>query len=357
MQNVRRNFMTPYKIIISTIILLSLFGDIFGQTDQKEKKYLSYDGLVSDLTLCFNCDLDTIVKSIRQRIKNYPIETITEFRKEKGDTLIEIVSFNKNLQPDYSYYYNNLLKIHFTQTDISEYILTVMNDSEMELKQYNVSANEIHITDYDERSNMSHYYAKIFQDSNTKIEFEKEWKNAKFTVGQSKTYKKENSNWILQKTNKVGVNDWPKSTSEAIKNDEIEGFSDLQKINLAHHSAEFIIYGKENDYLEKNNDSTLSFLPLKLKEGLESGTYQIHKKISKKWEMQGLLIDANILNGKLHGVYNEYDLKTGKIKIYCVFKFGKLDGRRTIYSYQKNGEYNGKITELWDNGKYVGRIH
>lgn len=318
--------------------------------------YLSHNGQVADIAICYNCSYDTILHAILKRIKNYPLDPNIEYRKEKADTLIEIVSFNNSGQADYSYYHDNLLKIHFTQIDTDNYIMTIMNKFELEQKQWVVNANEIQITDYDERSIMSHYYAEIFPDKNTKIDFEKSWNRGKYNSGQSKTYKKENSNWVLLKTEKIGLNDWPKSKSESNKKDKFEGFTDLQKLNSSHFT-EFAIYGNEDDYLEMNNDSTLFYLPLKLKEGLETGTYKVYKKISKKWKTQGLLIDANILNGKLHGVYNEYDYKTGKIKLYCVFKFGKLDGRRTIYTYQENGEYNGKITELWDNGIYVARIH
>jgi hypothetical protein len=340
------------KTNILTIIILFVFLNAFGQTDEKVKMYLSYDGLISNMSICYNCNLDSIVKSIRDRVANYPVDLKTEFRKEKGDTLIEIVSFNKNGLPDYSYYYNNLLKIRYSQTDSNNFMLIVMNDFEMEKKQWIVHTNEVHVTDYDEDSRMSHYYAEIYPDNTTKIELEKEWRNNKFINGQSITYKRENNEWKIQKTEKVGQDDWPKSTEPSVKIEEIAGFTELQKINLAHHIGSF----DEKQHIVENYDSTFSFLPYRLKDNLEAGTYKIYQKFEKDFMKSKLLIDANILNGKLHGVYNEYDIDNGKIRIYCVYNKGHLNGRKTIYFYDKKGNFNYKITELWDNGKYVDRV-
>jgi antitoxin component YwqK of YwqJK toxin-antitoxin module len=68
------------------------------------------------------------------------------------------------------------------------------------------------------------------------------------------------------------------------------------------------------------------------------------------WHGKDLLIDASILDGQLHGIYNEYDLTTGKIKIYCNYRNGQLDGKKTIYFYSKDGSLNYKKTEEWKGG-------
>lgn len=329
-----------------------MFLSTFGQTDEKAKENIYFDGLVSDLIICYDCSLDSIVKSIRNRVVDYPIDLKTEFRKWKGDTLIEIVSYDKNKQPDYSYYHNNLLKIRYSQSDTNDFMLTVMNDFEMEQKQWIIHPKEFHLTDYDEKSNMSHYYAEVYPDEHTKIEFKKEWKNNKYINGQSITYKKENNEWEIQRDEKIGPIDWPESTLPPVKIEEVEGFSDLQKINLAHHIGSF----EEKMHLTENLDSTFSFLPYRLQANLEAGTYKIYKKFEKDFMKSKLLIDANILNGKLQGVYNEYDINNGKIRIYCVYNNGRLDGRTTLYYYDKNGYFNYKITELWDNGKFIERV-
>ena len=353
------------KKIILTITTLFLLQISFAQTDQKNEKYLRYDGLVADLAICFDCDLDTILQTIKKRLTNYPINLKTTFHKEKGDTLIEIVSFNMNGQPDYSYYHNNLLKIRYSQADSNDFMLTIMNNFEMEQKQWIIHPKEFHVTDYDENSNMSHYYAEVYLDKLTKIEFEKVWKNGKFDLGQSKIYKKENSTWTLHKTEKVGQYDWPNSTIQ--KPDIEEDLDDEWRINtfIAWDSFENKKYLIENqdsitkDYgIKIGDDRTViskpSFLPYKLKEGLETGNYKVFKK--GYWKGY-LLIDAKILGGKLHGVYNEYDWKTGKIKIYAIYKLGLLHGRRTIYFYKEKGDFTYKITELWSNGKYAGLVH
>ncbi len=57
---------------------------------------------------------------------------------------------------------------------------------------------------------MKKYFAEIYKDKDTKIEFVKEWESGKFKTGQSQTYKKnKNGQWELAATNEVGQFDWP----------------------------------------------------------------------------------------------------------------------------------------------------
>ncbi|NUQ24194.1 MAG: toxin-antitoxin system YwqK family antitoxin [Saprospiraceae bacterium] len=61
------------------------------------------------------------------------------------------------------------------------------------------------------------------------------------------------------------------------------------------------------------------------------------------------LIDANYQDGKLHGVYREFELRDGKIKKEINYKNGKLDGPYRFYNPE------GKITleYLYNNGEQV----
>jgi len=342
-------------ILISTLFALSV--NVFGQDDRKRTQRLTHEGFVDELNMPIDDNYEIVYQDIKERLSAYPIVTNTEFRKEKGDTLIEIVSFNKDELPSYSYYHNNLLKIQYDQLDSNEYVLTIMNEVEIEQKRWVVAVNELHAIDYDYNGLISRYYAEIYHDSDTKIEFEKEWNGSKFKYGKSKTYVRETDKWKMLNTKKLSALDWPQTKKTHVFIDSVIEATELIKIiNSSQHSGELVIHDRNDTWLEENTDST-SFLPLKLKEGLETGRYQIYRKISKKWEFQDLLIDAVIVNGKLHGVYNEYDISTGKIKIYCVYNHGKLHGRRTIYHYMKDGKFDMKKTELWDNGKLKGVLY
>lgn len=216
-----------------------------------------------------------------------------------------------------------------------------------------IHPNEKHIIDFDDNNRMQSYFAEIY-DGNEKVEFMKLWINGKYKSGFSKIYILNDKKWILKKENKITSTDWPVSKHQEIKKYSIQSIPLLHQINSAHFISSFNFPSK---YIEENNDTTESFLPFRLKSGLATGTYRIYKKVSSDWKTKGLLIDANIVKGLLEGVYNEYDLKTEKLKIYCIYKNGKIDGRRTIYVYDKKGKMQGKYTELWSNGKYIGRIH
>lgn len=341
------------KKYISLVLLFGSFLQVSSQEENKATKYIDFNGNISELAICLDCDLKSMVSEIKVRIEEYPINKQTIYKKEKNDTLIESLEFDKNGQPNYSYYLNNYLKINYDQIDSNEYSLTIMDDYEMEKLTWFVSPKETHLTEYN-NSSMIYYLATIFPSTNEKIEFEKRWKKNKLLYGKKKTFEKNDTNWTLSQTEDIGWNVWPESTTEPINLDTIPGLSELQKINMA------VNYGSyeydEGLWLTENIDSSISFLPFRLKDNLETGVYKIYDKFNKRSEKNKLLIDAKYYKGKLHGVYNEYDIDNGKIKIYCVYNLGQLEGRKTVYFYNKKGVLQYKTTELWDNGKLIDKV-
>lgn len=200
-----------------TIFFILMFFDltVFGQS-QKKIRYIQFEKPVSQIKICDTCSLDEITNSIRNRIKFYSIDTNVVYILEKADTLIEIVEFTENGGVDYSYYFNNLLKIKFYQNSIDthDYSLRVMNDVEIELKQWLVKPKEIHVTDYEESNGniMKKYFAQIFKGKNVKIEFTKEWNLGSFKSGISIIYKKNKlGGWSIKKKESVGEFEWPSS--------------------------------------------------------------------------------------------------------------------------------------------------
>ncbi len=340
-----------FKNYIFLILVFVTFLQVSAQEKNKVTKYIDFDGNISDLSICLDCELKVIVTEIKKRIELYPFNKQTIYKKEKNDTLIEILEFNKNGQPNYSFFLNNLSKINYSQVDSNDFSLTIMDDFEMEKKTWFVSPKEIHLTEYD-NSAMTYYLAQIFPTPNEKIEFEKKWDKNKLIYGKKKIFKKSDANWTLSQTEDIGWNDWPESTSEPINLDTISGLSELGKINMAIHIGSF----EFDEWLTENVDSSISFLPYRLKDNLETGVYKIYEKFNKKSEKDKLLIDAKYFKGQLHGVYNEYDIENGKIKIYCVYNLGQLEGRKTVYFYDKKGVLQKKTTKLWKNGKLIDNV-
>jgi len=335
--------------------VLSGFLSIWHLTcfGQKQTAIIQYKGNITQL-ICHECELNDLARDIKKRLNDYPIDTNRLFRLEKNDTLLELVEFNNKGFPNYSYYRNNLLKVRYTELsrDSNHFVLTVMNDFEMEQKTLSIEPNESHQILYDQNSNMEIYQAVIFHDLNIKREYEKKWENGKFKSGYSKTLQREQNEWTLIKTEKIGALDWPVSTKGIPSKNESE-IDEWITINSTHFYGTFNL--RPENSLELNTDSTSSLLPFRLKPNLANGTYRFYKKISKKYNMEGLILDANILNGQLHGVYNEYDIESGKLRIYCLYSKGKLNGRRTIYLYDKKGKLENKVTEMWIDGKFVGK--
>ena len=349
------------KNIFLILFILIFSAELQAQESEMGKTNIEFKGSVAETNICFNCELDSILKGVNKRISQFKIDSNHTYKVTKGDTLIETIIFDKFGGINYSYYSNNLLKINYLKSYKDQFTLTIMNAHEMELKEWYSSKNELHITNYDEKSNLKNYLVILQPDSLTKIEFQKKWKEGNYKSGQKRTYHKTNNIWLLSEKRKVKSNEWPNTG----KDDEMfrafaseEGIYSSISLGSFKYMGDWLIENTDtiiftyNTYYQENKLITTksSFLPYKLKDGLETGTYYIYEKNHYHGK---ILIDAQILNGKLHGVYNEYDLKTGKIKIYCVYNQGQLHGRKTTYYYDNKGYLAAKKTELWKNGEFI----
>lgn len=355
--------------------LLFLLLISFSSSGQETKvPYIEFEitTSLSYLNEKYNSGLESIISAKNQRLSNLKLRPNNRYKTIKGDTLFELILIDSLGKVDYFYYNQNKLIINFEELNSTDYVITLFNQNEIDKKQWIFSDNQLHVTDFDNKGNMSNYLATWSPDINTKIEFEKKWKNSVFKTGQKRTWKNSNDGWELIKKEKVTKYEWPSANSAETKSRLLDNEIKLSEsgIYTSIHIGTYKFL--HENWLEKNTDSVIftygtyydygeyaqittktSFLPYKLKDGLETGTYRIYEK---KYTNGKILIDAQILNGYLHGVYNEYDLESGKIKIYCSYKMGKLNGRKTTFYYNKKGKLVTKRTELWENGIFIKTV-
>jgi hypothetical protein len=330
------------------IIFLILTGtDLLGQ---KEIFVIHPNDKYQPKEICDYTNIHLLVDKLNKQVKHYNQWDEKKYRLERNDTLFESFESNKKGTFYYiNYCWGDSISVHYKKFDSLDIIINIMKDG-FDVKQYIIQQNTTHTTCYDSDYYMNKYEAEILEGDSIKYSYIKEWKNQKYIKGTKRKFKKEDMKWILISEEKMESYEWPTNNTkieiEKPPNTNPQYRSELSRINSSLNSSGII----HNTYLEENSDSTQSFLPKRLKRNLPTGRYRIYKKMDANWHGKDLLIDASILDGQLHGIYNEYDLTTGKIKIYCNYRNGQLDGKKTIYFYSKDGSLNYKKTEEWKGG-------